>query len=44
MKIKDTFYIVIIALSLLVTWLFIDKHNRTVKTAGIIKMLRKENQ
>ena len=43
MKIKDTFYIVIIALSLLVTWLFIDKYNRAVKTDRIIKRLRKEN-
>ena len=43
MKAKEHFYIVITLLSLLVVWLFIDKHKRAVKTDRIIKRLRKDN-
>lgn len=43
MKAKEHFYIVITLLSLIILWLFIDKHKRAVKTDRIIKRLRKDN-
>lgn len=43
MKLKDILYTIVIALSLLVWWLFDDKKKRAIKTDRIIKRLRKEN-
>ncbi|GAB3336539.1 hypothetical protein GCM10027429_19980 [Marivirga atlantica] len=42
MKAKDVLWLMVIALSLLVAWLFIDRADRAKKMDRIIKLLRKE--
>lgn len=43
MKLKDALYIIIIALGLIIFWLFYDKQERAIKMDRIVKKLRKEN-
>lgn len=43
MKLRDTLYIIIALLGIVVLWLFDDKKQRAVKTDRIIKRLRKDN-